>query len=269
MFGVDIVKDNDWEDIDVNERKTDRVYFESGLIQNISDSIDFLKDEATDVLKGLDSTELKQKIDEVDLKEFREEAINQIGDISDEISQLKDHVINKDDLPEEVKEFSKNTKAYLNRDEVYLRKARRKLAKSDSYRSSIRVVELCDKTIEIDEKNFDAYYLKGRALINLKNYDAATEEFINALAIDENSLDARLGIADVNRLTGEYDDAIDVYDSVLNISDKSFDAIRGKALTYYGMEKYDKSDEFFNKADSIRDLDEKSREIWDLCLEKM
>ncbi|MEE0902835.1 MAG: hypothetical protein UIB31_09910, partial [Methanobrevibacter sp.] len=121
------MKDNDWEDVDVNQRKTDRVYFESSLLQNISDSIDFLKDEASEILRDLDSTEFKQKIDEIDLEEFSEQAINQIDDVFDEISQFKDQVINKDDLPEEIKEFSKNTKAYLNRDEVYIRKARRKL----------------------------------------------------------------------------------------------------------------------------------------------
>ena len=104
------MKKNDWEDIDVNQRKTDRVYFESSLIQNISDSIDFLKDEATEILRELDSTEFKQKIDEMDLEEFSEGAINQIDDVFDEISQFKDQVINREDLPDDVKEFSKNTR---------------------------------------------------------------------------------------------------------------------------------------------------------------
>ena len=79
------MKKNDWEDIDVNQRKTDRVYFESSLLQNISDSIDFLKDEAAEILMELDSTEFKQKIDEMDLEEFSEEAVNQIDDIFDEM----------------------------------------------------------------------------------------------------------------------------------------------------------------------------------------
>lgn len=263
------MKKNDWEDIDVNQRKTDRVYFESSLLQNISDSIDFLKDEAAEILMELDSTEFKQKIDEMDLEEFSEEAVNQIDDIFDEISQFKDQVINKDDLPEDVKEFSKNTKAYLNRDEVYIRKARRKLEKGDSYRSYSRVVELCDKALDIDRSNAEAYYLKGQALINLKRYDEATEEFIAVLAIDEDNLDARLGIADANRLNGEYEDALDVFDSVLDADDASFDALKGKALTYFEMEDYKNADEFFIKANAIEVLDGKTNEIWDLCKEKM
>ena len=44
------MKKSDWEDIDVNERSTDKVFFESSLLQNISDSIDFLKEEATGIL---------------------------------------------------------------------------------------------------------------------------------------------------------------------------------------------------------------------------
>jgi len=263
------VKKNDWEDIDVNQRKTDRVYFESSLIQNISDSIDFLKDEATEILRELDSTEFKQKIDEMDLEEFSEGAINQIDDVFDEISQFKDQVINREDLPDDVKEFSKNTKAYLNRDEVYIRKARRKLEKEESYRANTRVIELCDKAIDIDESNAEAYYLKGQALVNLKNYDEATEEFINALAFDENNLDARLGIADINRFTGEYDDAIDVYDSVLKLDNGSYEALKGKALTYFEMEDYKNADECFIKANALRNLDDKSKEVWELCQDKM
>lgn len=263
------MKKNDWEDIDVNQRKTDKVYFESSLLQNISDSIDFLKDEASEILRELDSTEFKQKIDEMDLEEFSEEAINQIDDVFDEISQFKDQVINKDDLPEDVKEFSKNTKAYLNRDEVYIRKARRKLEKGDSYRSYSRVIELCDKAIDIDRSNAVPYYLKGQALLNLKRYDEATEEFIAVLAIDEDNLDARLGIADANRLSGEFEDAIDVYDSVLNADDASSEALKGKALAYFEMEDYKKADEFFIKANALEELDGRTNEIWDLCKEKM
>lgn len=268
-MGVDIVKDNDWEDVDVNQRKTDRVYFESSLLQNISDSIDFLKDEASEILRDLDSTEFKQKIDEIDLEEFSEQAINQIDDVFDEISQFKDQVINKDDLPEEVNEFSRNTKAYLNRDEVYIRKARRKLEKEDSYRSNTRVVELCDKAIDVYSPNPEAHFLKARALINLKRYDDAIEEFISVLAIHDDDIDARLGIAEANRLSGEFDDAIDVYDSVLKVDEASAEALLGKALTYCDMEDYQKADEFFIKADALMDLDGNTMDIWDMCKEKM
>ena len=263
------MKKDDGEDIDINPRKNDKVYFESAFIQNISDSIDYFKEETTEILRELDSEEFRQKIDVMDLEEFSEEAINNISEVFDEFSQFKDQVINHDELPEEVREFSRNTKAYLNRDEVYIRKAKRKLKNSNSYKVSARVIELCDKAIELDGENPEPHYLKGQAFINLKNYDDAVDEFITALAIDENYINARMGIADVNRMKGEFEDALDVYDSVLSISRASSEALKGKAVTYFAMEEYRTADEFFIKSNAIKTVDDKSQEIWDLCRERM
>lgn len=263
------MKKSDWEDIEVNERSTDKVFFESSLLQNISDSIDFLKDETTEIFKELDSTEFKQRIDEFDLEEFSENTINQIDDIFDEISQLKDEIVGSQNLPDEVKEFSKNTKAYLNRDIIYVMKAQRKLEVSDSYYSSTRAIELCDKAIYVNELNADAYYYKAMALINLKNYDKAIEEFINVLALDSNYIEARLGIADVNRIKGDYDDALDVYNSVLKIDSESYEALKGKALVYADLKEYKRACNLFKMADSIDPLNDKSRDVWDLCMDKL
>ena len=89
---------DDWDDIKVNRRSTDKVYFESPVIQSISDSIDFLRDETKEILKELDSTEFKQQIDEFDLEDFGEEAIDQISEIKDEISQFRAEIIDSDDV---------------------------------------------------------------------------------------------------------------------------------------------------------------------------
>ena len=263
------MKKSDWDDIDVNERSTDKVFFESSLLQNISDSIDFLKEETTEIFKELDSTEFKQKIDEFDLEEFSENTINQIDDIFDEIYQFKDDVIEAQDIPDNVKEFSRNTKAYLNRDIIYVRKAERKLETGDSYHISRRAIELCDKAIYVNEFNSEAYYYKGKALINLKNYDAAIEQFINVLALDSDNLDARLAIADVNRLNKDYDDALDVYNSVLRIDSESYGAFKGKALVYADLGKYKRACELFKRADSIKSINDNTRDVWDLCLDKL
>ena len=69
------------EDIKVNRRSSDKIYFESPLIQSISDGIDFLRDETKESLEELDSTEFKQKIDELNLEEFGEYAAGQISEI--------------------------------------------------------------------------------------------------------------------------------------------------------------------------------------------
>ena len=260
----------DEDDIEVNKRRTDKLYFESILLQRISDTIDFVKGEGKEILDELDAVEFE----EFDLKEFGEYTIDQIDDLLDDVSKIKSEFVNSDEVPEFIKESSKNARMALNRDETYIRRAKRKLDKAgsgelvDSYKANVRVIELCDKAIEVNKSNFDAYYLKGLALTNLKEYDEAIDVLINALHVDNNAK-AWLAIADVNRLTKEFDDAIDVYDKVLTMEEDSFEALKGKACTYFDMENYEKSNEFFKKASSIGFLDEKSKEKWDICLEKL
>ena len=249
------MKKSDWEDIEINPRSTDKVFFESSLLQNISDSIDFLKDEATIILRELDDTEFKQKLDEFDLEEFAETTINSIDDTLDDISKFKDDFISSQDIPDDVREFSKTTKAYLNRDETY--------------DTNMRVIELCDKAIDLNEFNSEAYYVKGKAYINLERYGTAIDEFINVLALDSDDLDARIAIGDANRLSEEYEDAIDVYNSVLKIDNKSFGALQGKALAYSEMGEYKKACNFFKKADQVSNLEGDSRDVWELCMEKL
>lgn len=262
---------NDWDDIKVNRRKGDKIYFESNLFQQISDGIDYLRDESKEILKGLDSTEFKQNLDEFDLEEFGENTLNQISDIADDLSQFKSEVFDSEDIPDFVKESSINAKRALNRDSDYVRRAKRRLDRIESdelvdvYKTNLRVIVLCDKAIEVNGKNPEAYYLKGLALVNLEKYDEAIDEFINSLALDDSS-DARLAIANANRLNKEFNDAISVYNSVLDADE--FEALKGKAYTYYDWQKYGQANMHFKKANSIEELDDESKKIWDECLEK-
>lgn len=266
----------EWEDINVNKSDSSKVRFESPLVQSIYDGIGFLKDEATEILKEIDSTEFKQNIDEFDLEEFGENTMGQISDIVDDLSKFKDDVIDSDEVPEFVKESSRNAKNALNRDSDYVRRAKRKLDKLDSdnvmidkYKINVRVIELCDKAIDVNYQNDEAYYLKGIALINLEKYDDAIEELIKFLALNESNLNARLAIADANRLNGDCEDAISVYNSVLKIDEESYDALTGKAHAYFDLEKYSEADEIFKKANAIEPLEGESLRIWEECLEKL
>ena len=263
--------DDDWDDIKVNRRKGKKVRFESNLLQQISDGIDFLRDESKDILKGLDSTEFKQNIDSFDIEEFGENTLNQISDIADDLSQFKSEVFNSDDVPDFVKESSLNAKRALNKDADYVRRAKRRLDKAESdelvdvYKTNLRAIELCDKAIEVNPSNNEAYYLKGLAFVNIEEYDEAIEEFINSLALKD-SPDIRLDIANANRLNGEFNDAINVYDSVADI--REFESLKGKAVTYYDWQKYGQAQMFFKKASAIKPLDDESKKIWDECLNK-
>lgn len=262
----------DWDDIKVSRRTSGKKYFESTLLQNISDGIDYLRQEADDILSELDSSEFKQQIDEMDLEEFGEDVLNQIDDVVIELSNAKDDLIQSEDVPDFIRDSSKNAKVALNRDDDYIVMAKRKFKRLDAKRDDIdpektnrRIIDLCDKAIFVNNSNPQAYYLKAKALVNLKKYDEAVEELITCLALEPENLDYRLAIADVNRLNCEFNDAIDVYDSVLKIDDKCFEALRGKALTYYDWQKYGQANKFFNQANSIYSLDEEDMEIWEKC----
>ena len=63
---------DDWDDIKVNRRKGDKVYFESTLLQQISDGIDFIRAESKEILQELDI----QGIDEIVLDIKKQEHIN-------------------------------------------------------------------------------------------------------------------------------------------------------------------------------------------------
>ena len=261
---------DDGEDIKVNRRKGDKVYFESTLLQQISDGIDFIRSESREILSELDI----QGIDDKVLEEFGEDALDQISDISDGLSDIKADLIDSNDVPDFLKESSINAKRALNRDLDYVRRARRRLERFDSgdladvYKTNSRVIILCDKAIEVNSSNHEAYYLKGRAFVNLEKYDEAIDEFITCLALDEDYVDAKLAIADVNRLNGDYDDALNVYDSILEDDKNSFEAIKGKAYTYFDLEDFQKAEEEFKRANFICSLDEESKKLWEQCLDE-
>lgn len=263
----------DWEEIKVNRRKNDKAYFESPIIQSISDRIDLLMEDGKTILEKLDSNEFKKQIDGVCLEDLGENILIQIDDVGEELSKIKSELVDCDDIPEFIRDYSKNAKMALNRDDIYVKRAKRKLDELDdsnglvdSYKANIRIIELCDKATEINNSNHEAYFLKGLALINIEKYDEAIEELISSLALNEDNLDARLHIARANRLNGDYDDAISVYDSVLERDENSFEAFKGKAFTYADCEDFEKAIECFKKADSLGSLDNESKDVWDSCL---
>lgn len=264
----------DEEEIKVNRRRTDRVYFESTFIQSISDKIDFLRKESKVILEELDSTELKQHLDDFDLEEFSEDTINHIDNIVDDISKFKDGVIDAQDIPDGVKEQYRITRMYLDRDDDYVARAKRKLERLDSNKSTdpygtyLRVIELCDKAIYVNKYNFDAHVVKAQTLVRMRKYGGAIEEFIDALSIKDD-IEVWLAIAEANRLNGDLDDAINVYDKVLSKDKQSFEAFKGKAYTYFDLNDYKKADYFFKKASYFKSLDEASEKIWSVCKEKL
>lgn len=269
------IKD-DGEDINVNRRDSDEILFESEIIQTAFNKIKFFKSQTNDLLEKVDSTGLLEDFDDLDIEELGDDALNQVSMVVDEIYDVIDENVPFEYLPEVLQEYSKSSKRALLRDADYVRKAKRKLKRLDSdeelinkVKINLRIIELCDKAIDVNFENSDAYYIKGLALINLEKYEEGIEEFISAMALTEDNIDIRLEIANANRLNGDYADAISVYDSVLKVDEYSLEAIKGKAFTYFDWEKYDQCDELFEKANSSKPLDDESLKVWALCLNEL
>ena len=201
-----------------------------------------------------------------DTEHFVESIFNQF--IND-VNQIKNDAIQTIDemtIDDAFDDFSRNSKKALNRDIIYINRARKKLEVS---KDNQRVIYLCNKALLIDEFNWEAYYLKGRALINLERYDEAIEELITCLALNKYYIKARLYIAKTYHLKGEIDNALNAYDSILNIDGRCFEALCAKALIFFNREDYLEAEKFFEKANDVSALPKDYRYKWRVCSEKL
>lgn len=197
--------------------------------------------------------------------DFMESTFNQF---LEDIDHLKDNAIEfmKDvDIDDIFDDFSINSKKALNQDAFYVARARRKLENSGDNQ---RIIYLCNKALLVDEKNWEAYYLKGRALINLGRYDEAIDVLLDSLALNEDNLEAREYIAKASRLNGDLDYSLKVYDTILNVDDKYYEAILGKALVYFQLKDYAEANKLFEEANKISPVEGYAKHKWDFCLEK-
>ncbi|MBR0370846.1 MAG: tetratricopeptide repeat protein [Methanobrevibacter sp.] len=208
-------------------------------------------------------TELKRP---EDTEFFVESIFNQLAEDLDQIKNNALDMLDEMDIEDAIDDFSINSKKALNRDADYINRARKKLNNSGEEE---RVIYLCKKALLIDDLNWEAYYLKGRALINLKRYDEAINDLINSLALNDDNIDARLYIAKAAHLNGDFNYALQVYDSVLNIDEKSFEALNGKALVYFDKKDFLEADKFFKKACKISVLPEDSKIKWNFAAAKL
>ena len=124
-----------------------------------------------------------------DTEYFIESILNQFLDDMEQLKNNAIEFIDEMDIDDVFDDFSRNSKKALNKDAVYINRARKKLENSGDNQ---RVLYLCNKALLVDEFNWEAYYLKGRALINLGRYDEAIEELINSLALNENNYDYQI-----------------------------------------------------------------------------
>ena len=201
-----------------------------------------------------------------DTEHFLESIFNQFISDVDRIKKETIQMFDELDVEDALDDFSKNSKKALNRDIIYINRARSKLENSGDNQ---RVIYLCNKALLVDELNWEAYYLKGRALFNLERYDEAIEELINCLALNEDYVDAILYIAKAYNSKGDIGYALKVYDSVLNIDEKNFEALCGKALIFFDQKDYFEAEKYFSKANNFSVLPKDYRYKWDVCSKKL
>ena len=201
-----------------------------------------------------------------DTEFFVESIFNQFIDDFDKIKSNALDMLDEMDIGDAIDDFSINSKKALNMDIDYVNRARKKLNNS---RDNQRIIYLCNKALLINDLNWEAYYLKGRALINLERYDDAINELLNSLALNEDNVDARVYIAKAAHLKGDLNYALQVYDSILNIDKKSFEALKGKALVYFDKKDFVEADKFFKKANDISPISDDEKIKWDFCLNKL
>lgn len=194
---------------------------------------------------------------------------NVLNQFLDDVDQLKNNAIGfvkEMDIEDVFDDFPQNSKKALNQDAIYVARARVKLENSGDNQ---RVVYLCNKALLVDERNWEAYFLKGRALINLGRYDEAIDALLDSLALNEDNIEAREYIAKASRLNGDLEYSLKVYDSILNKDEKYFEAILGKALVYFDLKDYSEADKLFNEANNISPITGYAKYKWEFCQEKL
>ncbi len=113
---------------------------------------------------------------------------------------------------------------------------------------TIHAITNFQKTIEVDQDFFDAQYQLGLLYLGKKN-SLAVDYFNNALNIDPNSIEAKYYLGIYYQETGDYEKAINIYQSILEKNpDYVFATYNIGFINLVYLENYDEAIEFFTKA---------------------
>lgn len=152
-------------------------------------------------------------------------------------------------------------------------------ANSGKYEQAIKDF---DKVIELDAKDFNAYYNRGTAYAQLRRYpqalqdfnsavalkpafapvlmkrgfayfsmgqhDQAVQDFDRAIAVDPKSSEGYNARGIVNANRGKFNEAIKDFDRAVELSPRFVSAFMNRGLAYYNNGKYDESIQNFTKA---------------------
>ncbi|WP_146080020.1 tetratricopeptide repeat protein, partial [Brachyspira murdochii] len=102
----------------------------------------------------------------------------------------------------------------------------------------IEIIKLCDKAIEKDNKDEDAYFFKATSLIELKKYDEAIYNYNEALKFNDKNINVYLNIGIEKLNLKEYIEAIKYFSKVLELNPNYEIAYINRSSCYEKLEQY-------------------------------
>lgn len=140
------------------------------------------------------------------------------------------HELNKGNFLESIKNFDESLKHNDKSEITYFYKA----AAYQSLNNTDLAYENYTKAIELNNKMVDAYFNRGQLMLK-DNPKQALDDFVSAVALDPNFIDAYYAIAAIQKNLGEYENAIKNLDKILELEPM---AVNAKALKKLIMNKY-------------------------------
>ncbi len=141
---------------------------------------------------------------------------------------------------------------YKDLDEDALLEEARALSAKKKYTEAITVL---DDIIELNPNNETAFFRRGLAYLNLKNYEQAEEDFSMATVINPKLTTAHGFLAESLRRQGRSPDAIKCCDNALEIDPESSFLYYIKANAYIDIDDLDKAEETIDKAIDLAPYD--------------
>jgi len=111
--------------------------------------------------------------------------------------------------------------------------------------------ECFEKSINKDQRFFNAHYNLGVLFLKRKNYQEAINCFNQTIKIKSDYIDAYINLSQVLIFLKKYKEAIDILKKCIEIDSNNFEALNNIGLSYKKLEEYDNSIKYLNKAIEI------------------
>jgi protein O-GlcNAc transferase len=111
--------------------------------------------------------------------------------------------------------------------------------------------ECFERSINKDQRFFNAHYNLGVLFLKRKNYQEAINCFNQTIKIKSDYVDAYINLSQVLIFLKKYKEAIDTLKKCIEIDSNNFEALNNIGLSYKKLEEFDHSIKYLNKAIEI------------------